>query len=89
MGLCTLLLICLSQTELTRVWAQEQTGIIHGQSAKTDGGPSDIQRTRRDQQDNSRRIQNRTGQEPINGLSIDMLPENMTQVVGSLNSSTQ
>ncbi|KAK9965395.1 hypothetical protein ABG768_004488, partial [Culter alburnus] len=55
--------------------------IIHGQSAKTDGGPSDIQRTRRDQQDNSRRIQNRTGQEPINGLSIDMLPDNMTQVV--------
>ncbi|XP_048027655.1 plexin domain-containing protein 1 isoform X2 [Megalobrama amblycephala] len=81
MGLCTLLLICLSQTELTRVWAQEQTGIIHGHSAKTDGGPSDIQRTRRDQQDNSRRIQNRNGQEPINGLSIDMLPDNMTQVV--------
>ncbi|ROL41903.1 hypothetical protein DPX16_1808 [Anabarilius grahami] len=59
-------------------------GIIHGLSAKTDGGPSDIQRTRRDQQDPSRRIQNRTGQEPINGLSIDTLPDNMTQVVLSI-----
>uniref|UniRef100_A0A673M789 Plexin domain-containing protein 1-like n=1 Tax=Sinocyclocheilus rhinocerous TaxID=307959 RepID=A0A673M789_9TELE len=81
MGLCAVLLICLSQAELTRVWAQEQKGIIHGQSVKTDGGPSDIQRTRRDQQDPSRRTQNRTGQEPTNRLSIDMLPDNMTRVV--------
>ncbi|XP_042611458.1 plexin domain-containing protein 1 isoform X2 [Cyprinus carpio] len=81
MGLCAVLLICLSQAELTRVWAQEQRGIIHRQSVKTDGGPSDIQRTRRDQQDPSRHTQNRTGQEPTNRLSIDMLPDNMTQVV--------
>ncbi|XP_077061929.1 plexin domain-containing protein 1 isoform X1 [Siphateles boraxobius] len=81
MGLCTVLLICFLQTELPKVWAQEQRGIIHGQSEKTDGGPSDIQRTRRDQQDPSRRTQNRTGQEPINGLSIDTLPDKMTKVV--------
>ncbi|XP_016349774.1 plexin domain-containing protein 1-like [Sinocyclocheilus anshuiensis] len=81
MGLCAVLLICLSQAELTRVWAQEQKGIIHGQSVKTNGGPSDIQRTRRDQQDPSRRTLNRTGQEPTNRLSIDMLPDNMTRVV--------
>ncbi|KAK2876637.1 hypothetical protein Q8A67_020733 [Cirrhinus molitorella] len=81
MGLCAVLLIFLSQAELTRVWAQEQRGINHGQSEKADGGPSDIQRTRRDQQDPSNRIQNRTGQEPSNRLSIDTLPDNMTQVV--------
>ncbi|KAL1264172.1 hypothetical protein QQF64_004527 [Cirrhinus molitorella] len=83
MGLCAVLLIFLSQAELTRVWAQEQRGINHGQSEKADGGPSDIQRTRRDQQDPSNRIQNRTGQEPSNRLSIDTLPDNMTQVVVS------
>ncbi|XP_050958927.1 plexin domain-containing protein 1-like [Labeo rohita] len=55
--------------------------INHGESAKADGGPSDIQRIRRDQQDSSRRTQNRTEQEPTNRLSIDMLPDNMTRVV--------
>ena len=29
MGLCAVLLICLSQAELARVWAQEQTGKTH------------------------------------------------------------
>ncbi|RXN12591.1 plexin domain-containing 1-like protein [Labeo rohita] len=58
-------------------------GINHGESAKADGGPSDIQRIRRDQQDSSRRTQNRTEQEPTNRLSIDMLPDNMTRVVVS------
>ncbi|XP_058649054.1 plexin domain-containing protein 1 isoform X2 [Onychostoma macrolepis] len=81
MGLCAVLLICLSQAELTRVWAQEQRGIIHGQSAKADGGPSDIHRTKRDQQDSSRHTQNRTGQESANRLSIDTLPDNMTRVM--------
>ncbi|XP_073684668.1 plexin domain-containing protein 1 isoform X3 [Garra rufa] len=81
MGLCAVLLICLSQAELTRVWAQEQRGINHGQSIKADGGPSDTQRTRRDQQDPSRHTENRTGQEPTNRLSIDTLPDNMTRVV--------
>ncbi|XP_065098708.1 plexin domain-containing protein 1 isoform X2 [Paramisgurnus dabryanus] len=81
MALCAVLLICLSQAELTRVWAQEQRGSFHGQSAQADRGPSDIQRTRRDQQDSSRRTQNRTGQESSNGVSIDMLPDNMTRVV--------
>ncbi|XP_051958880.1 plexin domain-containing protein 1-like isoform X2 [Xyrauchen texanus] len=81
MGLCAVLLICLSQAELTRVWAQEQRGILHGQTAQADGAPSDIRRTRRGQQDPSRHTQNRTGQETSNGLSIDTLPDNMTRVV--------
>ncbi|XP_043109931.1 plexin domain-containing protein 1 isoform X1 [Puntigrus tetrazona] len=80
MGLCAVLLICLSQTELTRVWAQEQRGIYHGQSVKANGGPSDNQRTKRDQEDFSRRTQNRTGQESANRLSIDIFPDNLTGV---------
>ncbi|CAM4708626.1 unnamed protein product [Leuciscus chuanchicus] len=83
MGLCIVLLICFLQAELPKVWTQEQRGIIYGKSEKTDGGPSDIQRTRRDKQDPSRHTQNRTGQEPINGLSIDTLPDSMTRVVDS------
>ncbi|XP_067285533.1 plexin domain-containing protein 1 isoform X2 [Pseudorasbora parva] len=83
MGLCTVLLICFLHAELTRVWAQEQRGIIHGQSEKNDEGPSAIQRTKRDQQDPSKHTQNITGQEPINGLSIDTLPDSMTRVEDS------
>jgi len=59
------------------------SGIFYAQSEKTDRGPLDIQRTRRDQQNPSRHTQNRTGQEPINGLSIDTLHDNMTRVVVS------
>ncbi|XP_030631634.1 plexin domain-containing protein 1 [Chanos chanos] len=75
MGLYALLFICLSQAELTRVWAQEQTDSIHGDL-------TELQRTRRDQQDPHRRSQNRTGQDPMGGgLAIDTLPDNMTRVV--------
>ncbi|MCJ8738389.1 hypothetical protein PDJAM_G00035400 [Pangasius djambal] len=74
MGLCAVLLICLSQAELARVWSQGLSGSLHGQS--------DVQRVRRDQQESSRSTQNRTGQEANGGgLAIDTLPDNMTKVV--------
>ncbi|XP_060795786.1 plexin domain-containing protein 1 isoform X2 [Neoarius graeffei] len=74
MGLCAVLLICLSQAELARVWSQDLSGSLYGQS--------DVQRVRRDQQDSSRSIQNRSGQEANGGgLAIDTLPDNMTKVV--------
>ncbi|XP_027033504.1 plexin domain-containing protein 1 isoform X1 [Tachysurus fulvidraco] len=74
MGLCAVLLICLSQAELARVWSQELSGSLHGQS--------DVQRVRRDQQESSRSTQNRTGQEANGGgFAIDTLPDNMTRVV--------
>ncbi|XP_076856268.1 plexin domain-containing protein 1 isoform X2 [Brachyhypopomus gauderio] len=80
MGLCAVLLICLSQAELARVLTQE----LSGRSVQADGGPSDVQRTRRDQQESStRRTQSRPGQDTLNGLAIDTLPENMTKVEDS------
>ncbi|KAM9462531.1 plexin domain-containing protein 1 isoform 2-T2 [Clarias gariepinus] len=76
MGLCAVLLICLSQAELARVWSQELSGSLHGQS--------DILRVRRDQQESSRNTQNRTGQETNGGgFAIDTLPDNMTKVEDS------
>ncbi|KAF7705177.1 plexin domain-containing protein 1 isoform X2 [Silurus meridionalis] len=74
MGLCAVLLICLSQAELARVWSQELSGSLHGQS--------DEQRVKRDQQVSSRSTQNRTVQEANGGtLAIDTLSDNMTKIV--------
>ncbi|XP_007234145.3 plexin domain-containing protein 1 isoform X2 [Astyanax mexicanus] len=81
MGLCAVLLICLSQAELARVWSQELSGPLHGRSSRSDGDPSDVQRVRRDQQESSRPSQNRTTQEASTGLAIDTLPDNMTKIV--------
>ncbi|XP_036428857.1 plexin domain-containing protein 1 isoform X1 [Colossoma macropomum] len=81
MGLCAVLLICLSQAELARVWSQELSGPLYGRSPRLDGDPSALQRVRRDQQESSRRSQNRAGQEASTGLAIDTLPDNMTNVV--------
>ncbi|XP_066554482.1 plexin domain-containing protein 1 isoform X2 [Amia ocellicauda] len=81
MGLCAVLLICLSQAELMRVWAQEQTGF--GYAVSTDlGGASELRRTRREQHllaemDRTRAVRESLG----GGLAIDTLPDNMTQVV--------
>ncbi|XP_026887733.2 plexin domain-containing protein 1 isoform X2 [Electrophorus electricus] len=80
MGLCAVILICLSQAELARVWTQE----LSGRPVQADGDPSDMQRARRDQQESStRRAQIRAAQETLNGLAIDTLPDNMTKVEDS------
>ncbi|KAM4624239.1 plexin domain-containing protein 1-like [Polymixia lowei] len=82
MGLCAVLLICLSQAELGRVWAQGQTDALSGTSLQTDGDPSGLHRTRRDQQTQHKHGQRRVVRNASEGgVAIDTLPDNLTQVV--------
>ncbi|XP_066521356.1 plexin domain-containing protein 1 isoform X4 [Hoplias malabaricus] len=83
MGLCAVLLICLSQAELVKVWSHELSGPLHGRTSRSDGDSSAVQRVRRDQQESSRRLQNKPGQDVSTGLDIDTLPDNMTRVMDS------
>ncbi|KAJ8398829.1 hypothetical protein AAFF_G00420260 [Aldrovandia affinis] len=69
MCVCALLIVCLSQAELGKVWAQEQTDALYGLSSRSGGGSLDLQRTRRDQR--------QLGE----GLAIDTLPDNRTHIV--------
>ncbi|XP_012688862.2 plexin domain-containing protein 1 isoform X2 [Clupea harengus] len=79
MGLCAVLLICLSQAELARVWAQEQTGTLHGGGPLRSDGAPEVPRGRRERRESP----NRAGVEHLGGggLAIDTLPDNMTRVV--------
>uniref|UniRef100_A0A668AJX0 Plexin domain containing 1 n=1 Tax=Myripristis murdjan TaxID=586833 RepID=A0A668AJX0_9TELE len=79
MGLCAVLLICLSQAELGRVWAQGQTDALNGTPLRTDADPSGLHRTSRDQQSphKHRVARNTLG----GGVAIDTLPDNMTRIV--------
>ncbi|XP_071766147.1 plexin domain-containing protein 1-like isoform X1 [Centroberyx gerrardi] len=79
MGLCAVLLICLSQAELGRVWARGQTDALSGTPLRTDGDPSGLHRTSRDQQTPHRHRVVRSP--PGGGVAIDTLPDNMTRVV--------
>lgn len=74
MGLCAVLLICLSQAELGRVWAQEQgDAVMSGTSWRTEdqvgglhtGGRRTLHKNR----------------EPRNTVDIGSLPENITKVL--------
>ncbi|XP_023656135.1 plexin domain-containing protein 1 isoform X3 [Paramormyrops kingsleyae] len=82
MGLCAVLLLCLSQAELGRVWAREQTEGLNASSIWRDRSTPELHRTRRDQQLSPGSGQIRTAQE-VNGgsLTIDTLPDNMTHIV--------
>ncbi|KAI1896428.1 hypothetical protein AGOR_G00094690 [Albula goreensis] len=72
MALCFVLLICLSLAELGRVWAQQQTGVQYGSSARSEG---QLHRSHRDQK-------LRTARDTLGGgLAIDTLPDNMTNIV--------
>ncbi|XP_041830335.1 plexin domain-containing protein 1-like [Melanotaenia boesemani] len=79
MGLCAVLLICLSQSELGRVWAQEHKDSQTGTALRTDGDPSSFHRTRRDHQTQNREARN--PQAEGGGVDISPLPDNMTRVV--------
>nr|XP_020472219.1 plexin domain-containing protein 1-like [Monopterus albus] len=81
MGLCAVLLICLSQAELGRVWAQEHEDALGQTPLQTDGGPSSFHRTRRDQQTLHKHRQARDTQTEGGGVDISTLPDNMTQIV--------
>ncbi|XP_067101020.1 plexin domain-containing protein 1-like isoform X1 [Osmerus mordax] len=78
MGLCAVLLICLSQAELGRVWAQEQTDLLQGSSLQTDGDSSKISRTHREKEPPQKRVVRNVS---VGGLGIDTLPDNMTFIV--------
>ncbi|XP_041818868.1 plexin domain-containing protein 1-like isoform X1 [Chelmon rostratus] len=82
MGLCAVLLICLSQVELGRVWAQEHEDPLSDAPLRTDGDPSGFHRTRRDQQTPHKHREARNAQaEGGGGLDISTLPDNMTRIV--------
>ncbi|XP_070837304.1 plexin domain-containing protein 1-like [Chaetodon trifascialis] len=76
-----MLFLCLSQTELARVWVQQQTdnwhSVIsqqHDESAGGDGHPHRAQRSSSGHARGSRAVLG-------GGLTIDTLPDNMTRVV--------
>ncbi|XP_047464742.1 plexin domain-containing protein 1-like isoform X2 [Mugil cephalus] len=75
MGLCAVLLICLSQAELGRVWAQEHEDARSGTALRTDGDPSSLHRTSRGQQTSHKH------REVRNTVDISTLPDNMTRTV--------
>uniref|UniRef100_A0A1A8BKU6 Guanylate cyclase n=1 Tax=Nothobranchius kadleci TaxID=1051664 RepID=A0A1A8BKU6_NOTKA len=77
MGLCAVFLICLSQAELGRVWAQEHKGVLSWTALRTDGDGSSFHRTRRDQQNHRETAQ--TGGGKV--LDISTLPDNVTYIV--------
>ncbi|XP_069560715.1 plexin domain-containing protein 1-like [Brachyistius frenatus] len=90
MGLCAVLLICLSQAELGRVWAQEREDARSGTALRTEGDPSSFHRTRRDQQTPHRHREARNTQAEggggrgggEGGVDISTLPDNnMTRIV--------
>ncbi|XP_030610901.1 plexin domain-containing protein 1-like isoform X2 [Archocentrus centrarchus] len=82
MGLCAVLLICLSQAELGRVWAQEHEDARSGTALRTAGDPSSFHRTRRDQQTpHKHREERNTQAEGGGGVDISPLPDNMTRIV--------
>uniref|UniRef100_A0A4W6CI72 Plexin domain containing 1 n=1 Tax=Lates calcarifer TaxID=8187 RepID=A0A4W6CI72_LATCA len=72
MGLCAVLLICLSQAELGRVWAQEHEDALSRTTLRTDGDPSGFHITRMDQQ---------TPHKHREALDISILPDNMTRIL--------
>ncbi|KAM4525161.1 plexin domain-containing protein 1-like [Odontesthes bonariensis] len=74
MGLCTVLLICLSQAELGKVWAQEHKDAQSAAALRTDGELS-----RRDHQTQHKRREARDGGR--GGVDISVLPDNMTRIV--------
>ncbi|XP_035252983.1 plexin domain-containing protein 1-like [Anguilla anguilla] len=69
MCLPALLIVCLSQAELGRVWAREQTDALYGLLPWRGERPLEVRRTRRDQR--------QLGE----GLAIDTLPDNKTHIV--------
>ncbi|KAM6898902.1 plexin domain-containing protein 1-like isoform 1-T1 [Lycodopsis pacificus] len=81
MGLCAVLLICLSQAELGRVWAHEHEDALSGTLLQTDVDLSGSHRTRRDQQTphKHREARNTGGR----GLDVSTLPDNTTHIVDS------
>ncbi|XP_040033034.1 plexin domain-containing protein 1 isoform X2 [Gasterosteus aculeatus] len=81
MGLWTVLLICLSQVELGRVWAHQHKDALTGKHLRTDVGPSSLHRTRRDQQNphKHREARNIGGR----GLDVSTLPGNTTHIMDS------
>ncbi|KAM9716815.1 plexin domain-containing protein 1-like [Menidia menidia] len=84
MGLCAVLLICLSQAELGKVWAQEHKDAQSGAALRTDGELSSLHRTRRDQQTQHRHREARNPQTERGGnggVDIGILPENITRII--------
>ncbi|MED6232399.1 Plexin domain-containing protein 1 [Ataeniobius toweri] len=81
MGFCAFLLICLSQAELGRVWAQEYKDAYRETALRTDGNTASFQRTRGDRQNQEKHREARNVQADGGGVDISPLPDNMTRVV--------
>ncbi|XP_037319676.2 plexin domain-containing protein 1-like isoform X2 [Pungitius pungitius] len=85
MGLCTVLLICLSQAELGRAWALQHEDAPTATHLRTDVAPSSLHRTGRDQQNPHKRREARSGGGGGGGRGLDVstLPDNTTHIVDS------
>ncbi|XP_061563950.1 plexin domain-containing protein 1-like isoform X1 [Cololabis saira] len=79
MGLCAVLLICLSQAELGTVWAQENQDAQSGMALRTDAQLSQFHRARRDQQAQHKEVRN--PQVKSGGVDVSPLPDNLTRIV--------
>ncbi|XP_065805979.1 plexin domain-containing protein 1-like [Labrus bergylta] len=78
MGLCAVLLICLSQAELGSIWAHENGDALSQTDLWTDGYLTGFHRAKRDQKTPQREAQKSTDGR---GLDISTLPDNGTQIV--------
>ncbi|XP_035469564.1 plexin domain-containing protein 1 isoform X2 [Scophthalmus maximus] len=89
MGLCAVLLICLSQAELGRVWARELEDAVSRTPLRTDADPSDFHRTSRDERSPHRHREARDTQAAGGGggegggVDISVMPDNMTLILDS------
>ncbi|XP_056153377.1 plexin domain-containing protein 1 isoform X2 [Lampris incognitus] len=81
MGLCAVLLICLSQAQLGRAWAQRQTDAPSGSPLRTDRDASGLHRIGGDPHKHGQR---RVARDTLGGgVAMNTLPDNMTHVVDS------
>ncbi|XP_037547157.1 plexin domain-containing protein 1-like [Nematolebias whitei] len=78
MGLCAILLICLSQAELGRVWAHQHEDSQSGTALRSIGGEASFHRARRDQQNQQ---QHRETTQARGRVDVTTLPDNMTRIV--------
>ncbi|XP_012734899.2 plexin domain-containing protein 1 isoform X1 [Fundulus heteroclitus] len=81
MGFCAVLLICLSQAELGRVWAQEYKDAYRGTALRMDGDTDSFQRTRGDRQNQEKHREARNAQADGGRVHVSPLPDNMTRIL--------
>ncbi|XP_069373775.1 plexin domain-containing protein 1-like isoform X2 [Paralichthys olivaceus] len=85
MGLCAVLLICLSQAELGRAWAQEHEDAVSWTPLRTDEDPPGFHTTRKDQSTahKHRGVRDTQVGSQGEGTAISPLPVDVTRILDS------